>query len=171
MSASAQAASQSQNGRYEALLRAAQSIAACHDCDSTANCLASKLHDVVDFDYLQVLAFDTDAGTLWQLSERNRKLERASHVGFSDFADTPAAWVQEHGEPLIISDWNQETRFTAYRQEMRELGVQSSCALALVRGQRRLGVLGFGSLEANAYTTDELSFLTLVADQLALALD
>ena len=172
MSASAQAASQSQTGRYHALLRAAKSIAACNDCDSAASCLVSQLHNVVEFDYLQVVAFDGEASApAWQVTERKQKVERALLAGSSHFVESPAAWTHENGEPLLIMDWAEERRFAASGREMHELGIQSSCFLPLLRGERRLGVLSFGSFGANAYTSEDLTFLLLVADQLALALD
>ena len=40
--------------RYEALIRAANAIANCSDCDSTADVLIKELHDVIEFDYLQL---------------------------------------------------------------------------------------------------------------------
>ena len=172
MSASAQAASQSQTARYEALLRAAKSIAACDDCDSTTSCLVSQLHNVVDFDYLQVLALDGDGNApVLAVTEKKQKVERTSLGGSTQFVDGPAAWTQQQGEALLICDWRQETRFAAYADEMHELGIQSSCFLPLARGGRTLGVLSFGSFRANAYSGKELTFLVLVADQLALALD
>src|SRR5215475_13812990 len=138
MNARAQAAPRSQAALYEALLRAAKSIAACNDCDSAASCLARELHNLVEFDYLQVFAFDDDGTTVWQITEQNQKVEKTSLVGLAQIADTPAAWVHEHHEALVISDWSRETSFLAHGQAMREMGVRSSCALPLTRGSRRL---------------------------------
>src|SRR4029077_19925218 len=43
--------------------------------------------------------------------------------------------------------------------------------LPLGRGERRLGALSFGSTRPRAYPEDEVRFLSLVADQIALAID
>src|SRR5260221_4889913 len=50
-------------------------------------------------------------------------------------------------------------------------GVRSVCALPLTTVHRRLGGLAFGSLEADAYSREEVGFLSLVANQVALAVD
>jgi formate hydrogenlyase transcriptional activator len=51
------------------------------------------------------------------------------------------------------------------------LGIASTCALPLNRPDRRIGVLEFGSSRPNAYTQDDVAFLSIVADQIALAID
>ena len=46
--------------RYEALFRATNAIGTCCDCDSTADVLIQALREVITFDYLQLVAFETD---------------------------------------------------------------------------------------------------------------
>jgi len=81
------------------------------------------------------------------------------------------AWVHENCQPLVISDWNSETRFPTLREFLTGVGIGSSCTLPLVRGERRLGIFEVGSAQANAYGEEEVAFLSLVADQVALAID
>ena len=45
--------------RYERLLRVANIIAACNDCDSATDRLVRELHDIVHFDYLRVVSLKT----------------------------------------------------------------------------------------------------------------
>jgi PAS domain S-box-containing protein len=54
---------------------------------------------------------------------------------------------------------------------LKNRGVRSVCALPLTTVHRCLGGLALGSLEADAYTGEEVSFLSLVANQVALAVD
>ena len=54
---------------------------------------------------------------------------------------------------------------------LKRYGIQSSCALPLTTVHRRLGGLGLGSTQPDAYPEEEIRFLTLVADQVALAID
>ena len=53
----------------------------------------------------------------------------------------------------------------------KHYGVKSACLLPLTTAYRRLGSLAFGALHANAYSSDELRYLALVAEQVALAVD
>src|ERR1700732_4687937 len=58
--------------RYEALLRATNSIGTCIDCDAAADVLVQALHEVVPFDYLQLIAFESDTRTVaWHLLYSN----------------------------------------------------------------------------------------------------
>src|SRR5260370_1470672 len=54
---------------------------------------------------------------------------------------------------------------------LKSRGVRSACVLPLTTVHRRLGGLAFGSTEADAYSNEEVSFLALVANQVALAVD
>jgi len=172
MSAIAQITPELQSARYEGLLRAANAIAACSDCDSTADRLTNELHNIVTFDYLQVVALESGTTkVVWQFTDVRGRRESGSSAEVSALTATPVCWVHEHGESLVITDWSREEKFPQYRQLMRDLGIVSTCVLPLTRGQRRLGVLSFGSSAANSYPEDEAHFLSLVADQIALAID
>ena len=52
---------------------------------------------------------------------------------------------------------------------MVEQGVKSFCVVPLTTAQRRLGALGFGSLQEAAYEDADLEFLQQVAKQVAVA--
>ncbi len=64
-----------------------------------------------------------------------------------------------------------ETRFPRIMARLKRYGIQSSYALPLTTVHRRLGGLGLGSTQPDAYPEEEIRFLTLVADQVALAID
>jgi formate hydrogenlyase transcriptional activator len=172
MGAIAQITPELHSSRYEGLLRAANAIAACSNCDSTADRLPDELHNIVGFDYLQVVTFENGTTTVeWQLTDVRGRREDASFAGLAAANDNPILWVHERGQLLVIDDWNRETQFPQYRQLMRNLDIVSTCVLPLARGERRLGVLSFGSSRANSYPEEETHFLSLVADQIALAID
>jgi formate hydrogenlyase transcriptional activator len=171
MSVIAEITPELQFARYEGLLRAANAIAACSDCDSTGDRLTDELHNIVAFDYLHVVAYESGTTIVeWQLTDVRGSRENCS-AGMSASNDDPILWVHERGQPLVINDWIRETQFPQQQQLMLGLGIASTCVLPLTRGSRRLGVLSFGSSTANAYPEDEAHFLSQVADQIALAID
>jgi len=54
--------------RYQALLRAANTIGTCSDCDAASDVLLKTLLEVVPFDHLQLVAFESDTQTVgWHL--------------------------------------------------------------------------------------------------------
>ncbi len=85
--------------------------------------------------------------------------------------ETITWWVYQHQQPLIIPSLDAETRFPAVAEMLKSHGVRSVCALPLTTVHRRLGCLALGSIEADAYSREEVSFLSLVANQVALAVD
>src|SRR5438105_567855 len=85
--------------------------------------------------------------------------------------ETFSWWVYQHQQPLIIPSLDAETRFPAVAEMLKNRGVRSVCALPLTTVHRRLGGLAMGSTEADAYSREEVSFLSLVANQVALAVD
>jgi formate hydrogenlyase transcriptional activator len=171
MSTLAATISETYSQRYEALLRAANAIGTCSDCDTAADMLVKTLLEVVSFDYLQLVAFESDAKTVeWHLLYSNG---RRHDVPEADLVleDTPIGWVHESQQPLVTTDWRSEARFPKHGQFLTELGIASTCVLPLARGERRLGALSIGSTHPHAYPEEEARFLSLVADQIALAID
>src|SRR5437879_3442018 len=157
--------------RYEALFRATNAIGTCCDCDSTADVLIQALREVITFDYLQLVTFETDTRTVgWHLLYSNGARQS---LALADVIveGAPIEWVHDSQQPLVTANWNEETRFAKHSESLNELGIVSTCILPLARGQRRLGVLSIGRSRPDAYPEDEVRFLSLVADQIALAID
>jgi formate hydrogenlyase transcriptional activator len=157
--------------RYEALLRATNAIGTCSDCDTAADVLLQALREVITFDYLQLVAFENDASTIaWHLLYSDGARQTLS-IADAVMEGTPTELVHESQQALVIADWSEETRFAKHAESLNLLGIASTCALPLARGQRRLGVLSMGRSHTDAYPEDEVRFLSLVADQIALAID
>src|SRR6202030_3812203 len=72
---------------------------------------------------------------------------------------------------LVIPCCDRETRFPGALNRVRACGIRSACALPLTTVHRRLGVLFLGSQEPDAYSEGDIPFLSLVANQIALASD
>ena len=158
--------------RYLALLRAANAIATSSDCGCASNALLEKLKEVTTFDFIHVTTFDKETNrACWSLLETNG--ERVESAPLDDLSSehSPIAWVYESGLPLVTDDWGAETRFRTYGLFLGNHGVASTCTLPLVRGSRRLGVISVGRSYPNAYDQEEVRFLSLASEQIALAID
>src|SRR5579862_1529250 len=157
--------------RYEALLRATNAIGTCSDCDNAADVLLKTLLEIIPFDYLQLVAFETDTKTVgWHLLYSNGRRHDVPGANIV-LEDTPIAWVHESQRALVITDWRAEARFAKHGEILNELGIASTCVFPLARGERGLGALSIGSVHPHAYPEEEVRFLSLVADQIALAID
>jgi formate hydrogenlyase transcriptional activator len=72
---------------------------------------------------------------------------------------------------LVIPFLAEESRFTMGMAVLKEIGVQSVCLFPLTTAMRRLGAIGFGSLEPHAFGDQNMGLLGQVAKQVAVAVD
>ena len=162
---------QSLLARHEALFRVSRAINVYRDPRELFRVLASELRRVVDFDFVAVFLYEEAKNRI-----ENVLLETLEGPGFAIPPDFPAEetitwWVFHHQEPVLIASRDEEPRFRRMMELHKRFGVQSACILPLTTAYRRLGSLAFGARDANAYSPEEIRYLSLVADQVALAID
>src|SRR5258706_97925 len=155
--------------RYEALFRVSQTLLSLRSSEELFSILARELRAVVNFYVMGVGIYDENAHEMTTKSYG----EPGVPLQAPKFApeETFSWWVYQHQQPLIIPSLDAETRFPAVAEMLKSRGVRSVCALPLTTVHRRLGGLAVGSIEADAYSREEVSFLSLVANQVALAVD
>ena len=157
--------------RYEALIRVSQAIGAHRDPKDLFKALATELHRVVQFDGIVVAQYDEASNeVLWNACQV------CDHQGPIAPPKVPAdatitKWVYERQAPLVIPSLDQEARFPEMTAFLKQKGFQSICALPLTTVHRRIGSIAVASKRTDAYCQEEVRFLTLVADQVALAID
>jgi len=176
MSTLLQAGSPTQASRFEALLRASKAISSARDCDCCEELFAQELRSVIPFDYLHISMFEADGEDRGKVGWRLFDIDGAKRqfAGAElpvDEMELTTTWVHENSQPLLVENWNSEARFPNLRQFLTGLGIGSTCTLPLMRGERRLGIFEVGSIQTNAFCEEEVAFLSIVADQVALAID
>jgi PAS domain S-box-containing protein len=157
--------------RYEALSRVSRAICAYRDPAKLFHVLADELRHAVNFDFVAVFLYDPESHKI-----SNPVLETVNGPGFAIPADFPAEetitwWVYRHQAPMVIPSRDEETRFPLMMEVFRNYGVQSACVLPLSTAHRRLGGLSLGLQTTNGYSEEDVRYLSLVADQVALAVD
>src|SRR5205809_6663180 len=155
--------------RYEALFRVSHTLNSIRASEELFRLLARELRAVVNFYVMGVGIYDENAHQIHLTSYG----EPGVPLPVPQFApeETFTWWVYQHQQPLIIPLLDAETRFPAVAEMLRNCGVRSVCVLPLTTVHRRLGGLALGRLEADAYSGGEVGFLSLAANQLALAVD
>jgi len=155
--------------RYEALFRVSQTLISIRSSEELFRLLALELRAVVNFYVMGVGIYDESAHQIHLTSYG----EPGVPLKVPQFApeETFTWWVYQHQQPLIIPSLDSETRFPAVAEMLKNRGVRSVCVLPLTTVHRRLGGLAFGSIEADAYSEEEVNFLSFVANQVALAVD
>ena len=158
--------------QYQALLEVSEAIAVHRDLPSLFHDLVQRLHHVVNFEYMRLLLHDPERDVM-RLHTLEMPNQSCDVLGCQELpvAESPGGWVWQHQQPLLVSDVEKETRFPRVTDVMRQQGVKSYCVVPLTTAQRRLGALGFGSLQEATYDGSDLEFLQQVAKQVAVAVD
>jgi formate hydrogenlyase transcriptional activator len=155
--------------RYRALLGVSRNLISYGHPKELLSDLARELREVVNFCYLGIGIYDEETHQV--------RLKMFDECGGGMDApelateQTLAWWVYQEQKPLVIPRLEAETRFPMALKALRRHGIRSVCTLPLTTAHRRLGGLSLGSKQANAYSEEEVRFLTLVANHVALAID
>jgi formate hydrogenlyase transcriptional activator len=155
--------------RYEALLRVSQTLVSTHCSEGLFNILTREVRAVVSFDYLGAGIYDEKLHKV-HLKCFDPSGERLTIPELPP-EETLTWWVYQHQQPLIIPNVNEDNRFPRAVELLKTHGIRSICSLPLTTRHRRLGSLGIGSRNVDAYRSEEVSFLSLVANQVGLAVD
>jgi PAS domain S-box-containing protein len=157
--------------RYEALLRASRAIGSYREPVALFRALASELQHAVTFDYLGLFLYDESLNKI-----EMPVLHVVNGPGVAIPADlrpeeTITWWVYHNQQPVVILHAPDERRFPRIMEIYKRCGVQSAVVLPVTTAHRRLGGITLGSEQAGAYSEEEVRYLELVADHVALAVD
>jgi formate hydrogenlyase transcriptional activator len=133
--------------------------------------LVRELHRVVPFDYIGVTIRDEKSNTFHRHSI-DAKTEAAipPDPGLT-MEESDAWWVYQNQEPLVTSLETHDARFSRLQEVLKKYGVHCLCTLPLTTAHSKVGTLTFGSKTPDVYTAEEVCFLSVVAEQIALAFD
>jgi formate hydrogenlyase transcriptional activator len=163
---------QSVAARYEALIRVSQAVSAYHEPKKLFEVLVNELRQVIEFDGIGIAQYDEATNTIqWHVSIHCDEPSLTLPPACTEQKETMTCWVFRNQRPLVIPCVNRETRFPHTMELLKKHKMQSVCMLPLTTVHRRIGGLFIASERPDAYSEDEVRFLGLVADQMALAID
>jgi formate hydrogenlyase transcriptional activator len=160
--------------RLRLLLEVSEAIVSHRDLSSLFRDLAQRLPAIASFDFIGLILHDPTKNVM-----KVHVLETAAAHHLTNKLDglelpieeSSSGWVWIHQQPLIIPSLAEEPRFTMGMAALKNIGVQSVCLFPLTTAMRRLGAIGFGSLEPHAFREKTLVLLGQVAKQVAVAVD
>jgi len=157
--------------RYGALLAVSEAIASNRDLASLLQALARQLNQVVQCDLIKVVLYDADRNVMrLHTLQSSISADQPESLELTP-EESPAGQVWLTQRPLLINNIDQLRPYPAVRERILTAGVRSLCMLPLNSAGRRLGVLGFGSLDEAAYNECDVAFLEKVTRQVAVAVD
>jgi formate hydrogenlyase transcriptional activator len=157
--------------RYELLVGVSNAIGTHRDPRELFGALVRELHRVVRFDYIGVYIRDEKSNTFHRHSidaETEAAIPPDPELAMED---SDAWWVYQNQEPLITSLEARDARFSKLQEVLKKYGVRCMCTLPLTTAHSKVGTLAFASKTPDVYTAEEIQFLTIVAEQIALAFD
>src|SRR6266550_4704639 len=162
---------QSVAARYEALIRVSQAVSALREPKQLFGVLVNELRRVIEFDGIGVAQYDeTNNSVQWHVSIHCDEPSLRPPKNCAG-KESMTCWVFENQRPLVIPFVDRETRFSETIEALKKHRMQSVCMLPLTTVHRRIGSIFLASERPDAYSEDEVRFLGLVADQMALAID
>src|SRR5215471_8528613 len=157
--------------RYEALLEVAEAISAHRDLHELFRDLAQRLPRVVHVNFV-ALSLHDPARNIMRLQTIQANVPADLIGGHEEpVEETPAGLVWQTQQPVLVPDLAEERRWPKVTQRMKEDGTNSFCVVPLTTAVRRLGAMGFSSLEKGAYGEADLEFFRQVGNQVAVAVD
>src|SRR5882724_9288118 len=152
---------------HRALLAVSEAIASHRDLSALIHELGGRLKQVVRFDYVGLLLHEPENNTL-----RVHAIEPPGHGPLVLSVDEwPGGAVLTSQRPLILPSLADYERWPRLLELTRCYDVQSACWLPLTTARRQLGILSFASKQPSAYDNADMSFLRLVANQVAVAVE
>ena len=155
--------------RYQALLEVAQAISVHRDLHALCQDLAQRLPRVVHVNFIALTLHDPARDTM-RLHSIQANVP-ADLVGGHEgpVEESPAGLVWRTQQSILVPDLAEERRWPTVIGHMQEDGGNSFCFVPLTTAVRRLGAMGFLSLQKEAYAETDLEFLQQVGKQVAVA--
>ena len=158
--------------QYEALLRVLHLLTAQRNPTALFQVLARELRHVITYDVIGLVLYDEATSKVHlQVFEI---VNQPSVVLPSDVPpeETLSWWVYQHQQPLVIPAVDTETRFPQVMALLKPMGCSRPVRAALDHASiAALAVSSSGSTHPHAYAEEEVRFLALVADHVALVID
>ncbi len=157
--------------RLGSLIGAGTALASIREPEALIRSIAHELENLLEFVYLGIHLRDVlREGSSWYILdvERQKVLTPAVEIPPERSVDS---WVFEHQVPYSYPIEPDIPRFPDFEDAIRRFEVASFCAVPLTTVHRRLGTLSVASRRPEAYPVKERHFLSLIADQIALAID
>jgi formate hydrogenlyase transcriptional activator len=157
--------------RYESLVGVSNAIGTHRDPQELFSALVRELHRVVRFDYVGVAIRDEKSNTFHRHfvdAETEAAIPPDPELAMEE---SDAWWVYQNQEPLVTSLEAHDARFSKLQEILKKYGIRCACTFPLTTVHGKVGTLTFASKAPDIYTAEEVRFLLVVAEQIALAFD
>jgi diguanylate cyclase (GGDEF)-like protein len=146
----------------------ARSLTSSFDLDTILRTILEHMERIIDADLWTLLILDRSAGELYYALAAGGEQEALRGLRVK-VGEGTAGWVAEHGETLIVSDYDDPRLKPSEAARMRL--VQSVIALPLRGRKGTHGVIEIINPRAEQMTDYTIAFLHILADHAAIAIE
>ncbi len=155
--------------RYEALLEMADLVVHHHSLPELFAAMAERLRQLIAADAANFSLYDPTKNVMRLYAWDGNDVGTAPVEVVVE--ESPSGWAWQNQQPLVVDDLTAESRFRPVLRRLHEKGLRSYCWLPLTTAQKRLGTLGLGSSQTNAYGEKDMRLLPRVAKLVAVAVE
>jgi formate hydrogenlyase transcriptional activator len=157
--------------RYESLVGVSNAVGTHRDPQDLFSALVRELHRVVMFDYVGVSIRDEKSNTFHRHfvdAETEASIPPNPELAMEE----SDAWcVYQNQEPMVTSLQADQAPSCKFQEILKKYGIRSVCTLPLTTAHSKVGTLTFANKAPDVYNAEEVRFLSVVAEQIALAFD
>src|SRR5258708_21320682 len=157
--------------RYELLVGVSSAIGTYRDPQELFSALVRELRRVVQFHYIGVSIRDEKSNTFHRHSVDAETEAFIPPDPELPIEESDAWWVYQNQKPLVTWLEAPHTRLSKFQEILKKYGVRGLSTLPLTTSYSKVGTLAFASKTPDVYTAEEVQFLSVVAEQIALAFD
>jgi len=156
--------------KFEVLLEVSRAIAQHRDFSVLLAAVSELLHDLIEFEFLEILLFDAANHSVRVLRPQGVLAEIGKPEEFL-IEDGPGGWVWQNQQPIIMGIEELRARYPKVAA-LRELqGIRGCCTVPMTTSLRRLGVIDFNSQQPNAYRGVDIGYIEQIVSQVAVSID
>jgi hypothetical protein len=157
--------------QYTTLLEVSQAISSHQSLTELFDDLGRRLHAVLNFNYLSLILHDPEHEVM--------RIHTLHFDGVTTIRpgmefgvdDSPSGEVWRTQRPFVVGEPEQASRFPRATRVLIENDLKSFCSLPLTTARRKIGTMNLGSSQKDAYRLSSMSLLTMVAAQVAVAVE
>ncbi|MEW6130066.1 MAG: GAF domain-containing protein [Acidobacteriota bacterium] len=157
--------------KYRALLDVSKALATHYDLAGLFRNLSEQLRLVVDFEAVIITLYDAQKHLMRRYLLESNIAELADLTAEAAVENSLAGLVWKTQKAYLLNRPEDAAAYPPLMKSLQKNGIQSACILPLTSSGHRLGTIGFGSRRVAAYSDDQLEFLQLLANQVAVAID
>jgi formate hydrogenlyase transcriptional activator len=162
---------QSTSARYRALLEIAALIGAHRRFEDFFRELSHLLFRIIPSKGIGLSIYDLTRKTSQLFLLEDEKTDDVPVGLVLSMEETPASVILVTRQPYYAPDLDKESRFASLKDLLLRQGIRSFCVLPLSTARTILGGLHFVAAELDAYSPEDIEFMQLVAQQVAVVFE